>query len=489
MRAAYKLRGEAGQSNAIVIVLVAFIILMLGGGLIYLRSTQNKTDKGEKQESKKQEDTTKSADVLLRLHGSNTIGSQLGPELAMAFFRKQGATDIQQVRKGTEEVTIKGTLPGRSAPQTIEVEAHGTGTAFKDLANGACDIGMASRPIKDDEKRATAALGDLTSPASEHVLGLDGVAIIVNRSNPVQAIDVGKLARIFAGEITDWSDIGGSAGPIKLFARDEKSGTWDSFKSKVLGDTPLSRSAERIEDSRELSNKVSALAGGIGFVGLPYVLDTKPLAVFESDQSGKPGSRGTTPLLPTTLTIRTESYRLSRRLYLYTAANSTNPAVNDFVRFANSDEGQDIVEKTGFVSQKVVIPTQPSNVQISANAPERYRRMVDGARRMELDFRFRPGSTNLDNKALADLTRVVTVLQALQHSNDRLILLGFADNTGIPSANEALSRERAKAVEQQLVMRGVQVATAEGFGQENPVASNASLAGREQNRRVEVWVK
>src|SRR5262249_60390657 len=95
------------------------------------------------------------------------------------------------------------------------------------LQAGQPNIGMASRKIKPAEvQQLQPLLGDLTSNASEHVLALDGVAVIVNQANSVRGLTMDQLARIFAGEITDWSQVGGAGDSISLYARDEKSGTF-----------------------------------------------------------------------------------------------------------------------------------------------------------------------------------------------------------------------------------------------------------------------
>ena len=125
-----------------------------------------------------------------------------------------------------------------------------------------------------------------------------------------------QIAQVFSGAITDWAKVHGSGGQINLYARDDKSGTYDTFKTLVLGPAPLAGSAKRFEDSRALSDAVAADAGGIGFVGLPYVHDAKAIAVSET---------GTRALLPNRLTIATEDYPLSRRLFLYTPAIPQNP--------------------------------------------------------------------------------------------------------------------------------------------------------------------
>src|SRR5439155_922505 len=75
------------------------------------------------------------------------------------------------------------------------------------------------------------SFGDMTSPAAEHVLGLDGIAVILSKNNPVESLSKGQVAQLFAGEITDWSQVGGPSGPVNIYARDDKSGTYDTFKT------------------------------------------------------------------------------------------------------------------------------------------------------------------------------------------------------------------------------------------------------------------
>lgn len=181
--------------------------------------------------------------VALRLHGSNTIGMELVPALCEEFLKFEGATSVQRKPGAKEDETdIEAVLPNESTkPLKFEVQAHGSKTAFEDLAAGACDIGMASRPIKPDEAQqcARAGLGDMFSAACEKVLGSDGIAVFVNKSNPINALTKEQIANIFSGKITDWSQIGGNPGPVDPYAPDDKSGTFDTFKSLVLGTESL----------------------------------------------------------------------------------------------------------------------------------------------------------------------------------------------------------------------------------------------------------
>ena len=84
-----------------------------------------------------------------------------------------------------------------NAVQSVQVEARGSATAFDSLAKAACDIGMSSRKIKPAEQAMLTALGDMTSPACEHVLALDGIAIVVNKGNPVPSLSRKQIAGDF----------------------------------------------------------------------------------------------------------------------------------------------------------------------------------------------------------------------------------------------------------------------------------------------------
>jgi glucose/mannose transport system substrate-binding protein len=268
--------------------------------------------------------------VALRLHGSNTIGRDLVPTLCEDFLKYEGATSVQR-KPGTreDEVDVEAVLPNEAGgPVTFEIQAHGSNTAFADLAEGSADIGMSSRKIKPDEVQqcASAGLGNLLSPASENVLGMDAIAVLINKSNPLSAITKEQLADVFAGKIADWSQIGGGAGPIYLYAPDDKSGTIDTFRSIGLGTRTLSSRASRYEDAAKLSDAVAADINGIGIAGRSFVRGSKMLAV---------GDTGKKPLLPTTFAVASGDYPLSRRLYLYTPSDpQKNKWTRKFVEFA-----------------------------------------------------------------------------------------------------------------------------------------------------------
>jgi len=473
----------AGSMTLKKLFMIGGVFLVLAAGAIGWFSFGNKntapgTSSGEAKVDAK-------AGVVLRIAGSNTLGSKLVPALAEAYLTSQGATSFTRVAGASAvEVSVQGKMPDGST-QSINIAAHGSSTAFDGLAKNSADIGMSSRRIVSGEISKLSALGDMTSVASEHVVGLDGLAVIVHKSNPVMSLSKDELSRIFSGATTDWSQLGGAAkgktGPIALYARDEKSGTFDSFKHMVLDPRPLANSARRYEDSGELSDAVANDPSAIGFIGLPYVRNAKPLSL---------GEKGATALLPNRFTVATEDYVLSRRLYLYSASAPTNPNVMKFIEFAKSGNGQAIVAQQGFIEQTIRAQDKASESGTRiADQPQEYQRATANATRLSLNFRFRSGSKELDNKAIPDLDRVASFLADMRIPTSSVMLFGFADARGRADENLRLSRERAQTVATEFISRGITPPLVTGFGAALPVASNDSPEGQEKNRRVEIWVK
>ncbi len=413
--------------------------------------------------------------LMLRIHGSNTIGASLAPALAEAWLKTQGAMELRRTSLAAEELRITGLTADGSAVQ-VDIHSHGSGTAFNGLLTGRADIGMSSRPIQRAERAALAALGQLDGPGAEYVLGLDGIAVIVHPSNPLDTLDTHSIARLFAGEIRDWAELGAPRGPVHVYARDHKSGTWDTFKSLVLGQRSLSPDARRYESSEKLSDELASDRHGIGFIGLPYVRSAKALAVSEVD---------TRAILPARFSVATEDYSLARRLFLYVPENAGAPA-RAFAEFAMSPKGQALVAREGFVSQDI-LSGAPEH---GPRAPKEYVEFTRGAQRLSLNFRFREGSAIPDSKAMRDIARLTSYMNHPDNAERRLLLMGFADaNEVIPLHSLELSVHRVDTIADLLIGRGIAPARVRGYGSALPVAGNDTPHGRHKNRRVEVWVR
>lgn len=420
-------------------------------------------------------------ETILRIHGSNTMGSHLVPELAWQYLNVLGAASVtrKEITPGLE-LKVIGRFPDEDLTRVIQIRAHGTSTGFKSLKAGKCDIVMASRAISQTEATVLSGLGDMTDVTCEHVLALDGVAVIVHPDNKIiSTIDLNMLAEIFSGKIDNWSQINGPDAPIHLHGRDENSGTHDIFKKMVLEDRKISPKAKRWESNDALSDAVHQDPYAIGYCGVPYVKNNQMLKV----------SDGSLATLPSIFSVVTEDYPLTRRLYLYTSASPEKVDIRNFVAFALG-KGQQFITEQKFVP--LTIRVEPYAIEMigtvqQAKVLNRYLTAVAGAKRLSTNYRFNRTNFELDSKGLKDLERTVEFFD--DHPFDEIILAGFTDSKGDYWRNYKLSCNRAEKVKKAFQARGVTVNKTLCVSEEVPVASNQTQTGQDKNRRVEVWVK
>ena len=413
---------------------------------------------------------------VLRIQGSNTVGAKLAPMLLAGLFEAQGLSSVRISPAGKENEQRISAIDSSGRAVHALVAAHGTGTGFAGLKDGSSDLAAASRPIKDSEYASLSAIGDLRSAAAEQVIAIDGLAIIVNPDNPVSSLSVEQVANLFAGEIHNWKALGGKDIPVELHARDDQSGTFDTFKELVLGaqGKTLAADAARYESNDQLSQIVSGRPGAIGFVGLASVGKARALAIADGDSQ---------PMLPSTALVATEDYPLSRRLFFYANPAQQSEWTQTFLGFVHSAAGQAIVAKSGYIGQAInAITLTPS-----PGMPQPYQNLASQAQRLTVNFRFDEGSARLDNKAQRDVERLIEYLQSTNKTMSAAVLVGFGDARGDPARTALLSKLRAMAVRRELARGGILVREINGLGDELPVASNTH-SGRVKNRRVEVWV-
>ncbi|WP_198017196.1 substrate-binding domain-containing protein [Methylocapsa acidiphila] len=445
-----------------------------------------------------------SAAAQFGIHGSNTIGERLMPSLIEAYARKAyGAAPVTKLGKPEEmEITL---VNGSAAKAVIDFQSHGSGTAAKGLAEGKAQIGMASRQLKQQEAdllKQTLNI-DAYAQENEHVLALDGLAVIVNPQNPVRKLTLEQIGRVFAGQITNWRDVGGADLPIVLYRRDDKSGTFDTFKSLVLDplNLKISPEAKKFESSELLVEGAGKDPGGIGFIALPYV--GKGNRALDIDSACGLTSSATR------FAVKSEEYPLARRLFLYTAGTPSVAEASNILRFALSDDAQPIIADNEFVS--LAIEFQPPQAQqdwaksvqdkptlglgtdktIPSTPLRGFAQAMTHMRRTTMEFRFRHASADLDNRALQDIERLARYLTAPENSRRKFLLVGFADSDGGWATNDDLAARRAESVARLLVQQNVSVprANIKSLSYLAPVACNDDDAGKAKNRRVEVWIE
>ncbi len=188
------------------------------------------------------------------------------PSLEEVLIQVAGSTSVGPVIEALAEKYMEA-HPNVS----INVEQTGSGAGVTACGDGTANMGMASRDLKDDEKT-------LYPDMQTHLLCLDGLAIVVSKDNPVTELTAEQVKKIFLGEITDWSDVGGTAGEIILYSRDSVSGTREAFQNLFLGKNEAGEQIEiedamcQIVDSNgAMGTQVEANPMGIGYMSLGLV--------------------------------------------------------------------------------------------------------------------------------------------------------------------------------------------------------------------------
>lgn len=247
----------------------------------------------------------------LVIKGSDTIGAELIPPMREAYIAKGHDT-------------------------TFEISAEGSTTGITALMEGdenSCHIAMSSRELSPIERLRAKIKG---MDIREITVAYDGIAVVVNKKNPVSDLSRQQVEEIFAGDIADWSAVGGSAGPISVYTRNTSSGTYSGFKWLAMRKRDYAPSAQKMAGNQQVAAEVANNSNGIGYVGLPYA-GGGGLRVVKID--GR---------LPGMETIRDGSYPYSRPLYFYTRGEPKGEPAR-FIEFVLGSGGQAVVAEHGFI--------------------------------------------------------------------------------------------------------------------------------------------
>ena len=205
----------------------------------------------------------------------------------------------------------------------------GSGSGIKAVQAGSCDIGLASRDLKPEE------LADLNGT----VVAIDGIAMIVNKENPVKDLTIEQIAALYKGEITNWSEVGGADAPVVLIGREAASGTRDGFES-ITDTEDACKYNQELTSTGDVVQTVSSNPNAIGYASLASVKDTVKLISVEG-------------VTPSTKTIQDGSYKIQRNFVMVTKKNAElSPAAKSFFEFATSSAADEWIIEAGAVPVK-----------------------------------------------------------------------------------------------------------------------------------------
>ena len=221
----------------------------------------------------------------------------------------------------------------------IAVTGGGSGTGVAALINGKCDIANASRLMKSKEvARAT----DNGVKVNRVVIAMDGLSVITNGNSSVTQLTVDEIGKIFRGETTNWSEVGGPNMSITLYGRQSNSGTFVFFRDAILkGD--YSQKMNRMNGNAQIVEAIKQDRSGIGYVGVGYVKEATGLNVLKV--ASRKGETYASPL--NSADVKSGKYPIARPLNQYLNGNPTGD-VKKFLEYELSAEGQKVVEDAGF---------------------------------------------------------------------------------------------------------------------------------------------
>ncbi len=238
-----------------------------------------------------------------------------------------GSTTVLPIAQKVAEVFMDQN-PGIN----ITVRGGGSGVGVAALINGTIDIADSSRAMKG--KEITTARQKGINPVANKV-ALDGIAIVVNKNNPIDKITLKQVMDIFTGKRANWNELGGPNLAIVPISRDVASGTFEVFKEKALKGAKLSGEAQMLASNKAIASAVTETPGAIGYIGIAYI--TSEMKVIPLDG-----------IMPSAQTVRNGSYELARPLYMYTDGKPKGD-VKKFIDFLLSNEGQKLVEEVGYI--------------------------------------------------------------------------------------------------------------------------------------------
>ncbi len=453
-------------------------------------------------------------DVGFSIAGSNTIGQKLMPNLLAEYARLNdlSLTESVVILSGGNQPTNRTEYVFEDSSETtvaeISIESNGADSAFGALLNGSAEIVMSSRAIRPAEVQAflSVGLGDISTSENQTIVALDGMIIVVSQDNPVLALSIAEIARIFSGQATNWQEFGGPDQTIYLYRRGEEAGITSDFHLNVLAPQQFDYSdfAEILFSDSEISQMVSQDPYGIGIVSFAFENNARALAL--RDTCGF-------PMLPTEFNIKTGEYPLSRQLYLYSSAQniagyseSRAEQLNGFLEFVRSDAANRAVSDAGFVGQNIVGLSIESQGQRLANALSNdlgdasfselrsLALQLRDAQRLSTTFRILDGNPVIDADNIHRIERLAEYLSDLELTGKEVVFAGFTASFGDADANSTLALQRAdramKLVQAKLGLSAQNISmVATGFGEIAPLACNDSVFGRAVNHRVEVWVR
>lgn len=240
-----------------------------------------------------------------------------------ASVSTDGSTSMEKVISALGE-----TFMLENSGTSFTYNPTGSSSGIQAVAEGRCDIGLASRSLKDAE---------IQSGLQQTVLALDGIAVIVHPENSVRDLSVAQIASVFTGEITNWKQLGGADTEIVLIGREAGSGTRDGFES-ITGTAEQCKYRQELTSTGDVITAVATNPAAIGYASLSAVKDSVSALTVGG-------------VAPTEQTILNGSYAIQRPFVLVTKQGvALHETVQKFFDYITSPAANAVIAQAGAVA-------------------------------------------------------------------------------------------------------------------------------------------
>jgi phosphate transport system substrate-binding protein len=227
----------------------------------------------------------------------------------------------------------------------IAVTGGGSGVGIAALINGTVDIANHSRPLKEKEYNACTENGIRPKTI---VIGIDGLSVIINESNPVESLAVEDVGRIYRGEVDSWKQVGGDDKEITTYGRQPNSGTYVFFQDDILEKKNYSPMMKQMNGNAQIVDAIKTDENGIGYIGVGYVYDENG-AIQQGIKVVKISVGDGPAYSPTNVDdVKSGRYLIARPLFQTVNGTPKGP-VKEFIDFELGPDGQRLVEEQGFL--------------------------------------------------------------------------------------------------------------------------------------------
>ena len=264
------------------------------------------------------------------LGGCGTNGSPAGEDVKSEKAKSSqtvatdGSTSMEKVIGFLSEAYME-----EHGDIKVTYNPTGSSSGIQAVAEGRCDIGLASRDLKEEE----------TADLQGTVVAIDGIGIIVNPDNPTEDLTIEQIGKIYSGEITNWKEVGGSDAPIVCIGREAASGTRDGFE-EVTGTKDKCKYSQELTSTGDVVQTVSGNPNAIGYASVASVGDTVKMVSVEG-------------VSPTTESIQDGKYKVQRNFVLVTKQDTAlSKAAQEFFDFATSEQADSLITEAGAVPVK-----------------------------------------------------------------------------------------------------------------------------------------